>query len=60
MNLAHRITHVKYKYSKQAEATFMAQPIYSFLFACFSMSTKGQNFAKEQIGCKDDYYVQRM
>ena len=34
-----------YKYSKQAEAAFLAQPVYSFLFACFSLSTKGQNFA---------------
>ena len=38
-----------YKYSKQAENKFLAQPVYSFLFACFSNSNAGRTFANEQI-----------
>lgn len=38
-----------YKYSKQAEKQFLAQPVYAFLFACFSISTAGRTFANEQI-----------
>ena len=52
-----------YKYSKHAEAAFFALPVYSFLFACFSVSTKGQNFAQDQLeekGDKDPASVQRM
>ena len=43
-----------YKYSKHAEAAFFALPVYSFLFACFSVSTKGQNFAEAQLEVKGD------
>ena len=52
-----------YKYSKNAEATFLAQPIYSFLFAFFSLTENGLMFAQEQIGSKGDKdpaYLQRM
>jgi len=38
-----------YKYSKSSEKLFFAQPVYAFLFACFSISTAGRTFADEQI-----------
>ena len=52
-----------YKYSKQAEAAFFQQPVYSFLFACFSQSEHGQNFTDEKIKedkSRDFSYIARM
>jgi hypothetical protein len=52
-----------YKYSKQAEAAFFQQPVYSFLFACFSQSEHGQNFTDEKIKedkSRDFSYISRM
>lgn len=51
-----------YKYSKQAEKNFFNQPVYAFLFACFSISTAGQTFANEKISedNKDMTHMERM
>ena len=38
-----------YKYSKQAEQRFLAQPVYAFLFTCFSISKAGRDFSNQQI-----------
>ena len=52
-----------YKPSKQAEAEFLQQPVYSFLFSCFSQSEQGQNFIDEKIRedkSRDSNYIAKM